>query len=70
MTDRYIIVKYAEQYFPDGYAPDAYSVGGTYSAKECGIEAMYYSVRTEAEKDLKILREFNPTVGYGIVKSI
>lgn len=69
MTDvEYIIVKYADQFYPNGYAPETASVGGTYSARECGIDAMKYADRTEAEHDLILLREFNPTIDYGIVK--
>jgi len=71
MTDveyMYIIVKYADQFFPEGYAPEIASVGGTFSARECGIDEMKYSDKNLAETHLAILQGFNPTVGYGIVK--
>lgn len=69
MSDvRFIIVKYAEDYYPSGFAPEVASVGGTYSAAQCGINTEVYTDKVEAERDLLRLRDFNPTVGYGIVR--
>lgn len=64
----YIIVKYAEEYWPDGKAPLEASVAGSYSARACGIVQATYDTRKEAEPDLVKLKNFNPAVFYGIVE--
>ena len=66
---RFIIVKYAEDHFPDGYPVHiSNSVFGTYSANKCGVEKEVYISKEEAEHDLTILQDYNPAVGYGIVE--
>ena len=64
----WIIVKYAEHYYPNGKAPSDASVFGSYSAKECGVEQQSYASPIEADFDLRKLREFNPSVDYGLVE--
>jgi len=66
-AERFIIVKYAETYFPDGKAPIEYSVAGSYCARTLGIKHEVYSSKEDARKDLEALQELNPAVSYGIV---
>lgn len=64
---KFIIVKYANQVEGDG-APISESVYGTYTANEVGVEQEIYSSIEEAQDDLAKLKEYNPTVGYGVVR--
>lgn len=65
---RWIIVKYAEDFYPAGKAPISASVYGSYSARECGVTQETYTSPIEADFDLGKLKEFNPSVGYGLVE--
>jgi len=67
---KYIIVKYAKYHYPKGKAPLNHSIYNTYSAIQCDCNKQFYLSKEEAEKDLKFLNEYNPTVGYGIVEAI
>lgn len=67
---KYIIVKYATYHYPEGKAPLNHSIFGTYTAIQCDCNKPFYLSKEEAEKDLKILDKFNPTVDYGIVEAI
>ena len=64
----WIITKYADTNFPSGKAPIGWSVLGSYTARECGIVNETYASPIEAADDLAKLREFNPSVGYGLVE--
>lgn len=66
----YIIVKYAELWYPDGKAHVQNSIFRTYSANEVGVEQSTYKTKEEAASDLAKLIEFNPMVGYGIVEGL
>lgn len=67
---KYIIVKYAEEFWPKKKAPYSCHILGSYSAQEIGGVKEYYLSKKEAEPDLKKLQELNPTVGYGIVEAL
>jgi hypothetical protein len=66
----YIIVKYAELNFPDGKAPLSWSETRSYTARQCGIQRDSFPTKKEAEAALALMREFNPSVGYGICEAI
>jgi len=66
-----IIVKYAEDIFPNGKAPLSAAVHpDSYSAKHCGITEDYFLDEEPALAALEKLRQFNGTVNYGIVEAI
>jgi len=65
----YIIVKYAEDYFPDGKAHVLNSVVNTHTAKQCDVDTVVYKTKVAAKPDLDRLIDFNPSVGYGIVEA-
>jgi hypothetical protein len=68
---KYIIVKYAEELFPDGKASIEMAVHPiSYTAQQCNVAECFFITEKEAEKALKRLQEANPTVGYGIVEGI
>ena len=64
----FIIVKYADQLDPEAEWFIGNSICGSYSANAVGIEKVQYNTKEDAVHDLKLLQDFNPTVGYGIVK--
>lgn len=65
---KFIIAKYAEQYFPNGKAPSYASVFRSHTANEVGMEKESFSSKEEAELWLERLTSFNPTVDYGVVE--
>lgn len=67
---KWIIVKYADQFFPDGKAPLDQSIFGTHTAIQQDINKPFFEDRAEAEEALKLAQEFNPGVGYGIVEGL
>ena len=68
---KYIIVKYASQFFPENKAPLMAAVHpGTYTANQCGISEEYFTNRAAATIALEKLSNYNPTVDYGIVEAI
>lgn len=67
---RYIIVKYATYHHPGGEATVEYSVHGSYTARQCGVDKQIYDSEDDAQSDLEKLSDFNPTVDYGIVRLI
>lgn len=66
----YIIVKYADEYYPNGVAPFDQNVSMTFSARECGVEKESYPTPELAAIDYEKLKEFNPTANYGIVRAV
>ena len=66
---QFLIVKYASDNWPNG-APLEASILTSYTAKMCDITKSFYTSKNEAEKDLKKLKLFNPSVYYGIVPLI
>ena len=66
---KFIIVKYASVYFPDGKAPLFYHVYDTYTAREVGMTKPFFTSREEAESWLPKMNSFNPTVDYGVLEA-
>jgi len=65
---KYIIVKYADDYYPGGKANISDSVYGTHTANKVGIQKEVYNSKEEAMPDLRKLQEVNPSVGYKILQ--
>ena len=66
---KYIIVKYANELYPNGKAPKTMAVHpDTHSAEKCGITKKHFDSIEEAKVALHKLQEFNPAVSYGICK--
>lgn len=66
----WIIVKYAEMLYPEKIAPKSMGIGDSFSARMCKINRLEYASKTDAENDLDLLNNFNPTANYGIVEAI
>jgi len=68
---KYIIVKYAEDRFPNGRAHISWAVHPeSPTAVRCGIIESYFTDKEVASIALEQMTDLNPTVGYGIVKAI
>ncbi len=71
MTKKYIIVKYADDDYPGGFAPfDAAVHPDSYTAKQCGITDGFFTNKEVAKEALIKMEEVNPGVGYGVVELI